>query len=260
MIVEYPKNDHHKLIPLFSNHKYLTILIKTVLKEREGDIFVDNVEEPNVALISYKVYEVIGGDSSNEMALDLLKCVTENRLIHFPDCDWYKFAKDKLVLAPYPRTKFSSEKLSIERADEILEKKLPDGYKLQKVDIDIVKKINPKLAPAFLPFFKSQEDFVERGLAYCITESDFIISIAGSAMPIYDNEYELQAITDPNPIYRRKGLASAAAATLIKESLEKGITPYWDADNEISARFALKLGFTKPEAYDAYLCSKNPLR
>ncbi|MCE7746671.1 MAG: GNAT family N-acetyltransferase [Candidatus Heimdallarchaeota archaeon] len=63
-------------------------------------------------------------------------------------------------------------------------------------------------------------DFVERGLAYCITESDFIISIAGSAMPIYDDEYELQAMTDPNPIYRRKGLASAAAATLIKESLD----------------------------------------
>ncbi len=260
MIVEYPKNDHHKLIPLFSNHKYLSILIKTVLKEREGDIFVDNIEEPNIALMSYKVFEIIGGDSSNEMAIELLKCIPENRLILFPDDEWVDFAKDKLVLAPYPRTKFSSEKLSIERVNEILEKKLPGEFKLQKVDIDIIRKINPKLAPAFLPFYKTPEDFVERGLAYCITESDFIISIAGSAMPIYDNEYELQAITDPNPIYRRKGLASAASAALIKESLEKGITPYWDADNEISARFALKLGFTKPEAYTAYLCPKNPLR
>ncbi|MBK5114016.1 MAG: GNAT family N-acetyltransferase [Candidatus Heimdallarchaeota archaeon] len=260
MIVEYPKNDQHKLIPLLSNHKYLSILIKTVLKESEGDILVDNIEEPNIALMSYKVFEVIGGDSSNEKATELLKFIPENRMILFPDDDWYEFTKTKLVLSPYPRTKFSSEKLSIERANEILEKKLPDEYKLQKVDSEIVRKINPKLAPAFLPFYKTSEDFVERGLAYCITESDFIISIAGSSMPIYDNEFDLQAITDPNPKYRRKGLASAACAALIKESLEKGITPYWDADNEISVRFALKLGFTKPEAYTAYLCSKNPLR
>jgi hypothetical protein len=260
MIVEYPKNDQHKLIPLLSNHKYLSILIKTVLKEKEGVIFVDSVEDPKIALMSYKVFEIIGGDSSNEMATELLKIVPENRMILFPDDEWYEFTKSKLVLSPYPRTKFSSEKLSIERADEILEKTLPDGFKLQKVDNEIAKKINPKLAPAFLPFYKSAEDFVERGLAYCITESDYIISIAGSSMPIYDNEFDLQAITDPNPRYRRKGLASAAGAALIKESLENGITPYWDADNEISVRFALKLGFTKPEAYTAHLCSKNPLR
>ncbi|MHA1171686.1 MAG: hypothetical protein ACTSQ3_06375 [Candidatus Heimdallarchaeota archaeon] len=73
MIVEYPKSDHHKLIPLFSNHKYLSILIKTILKEKEGDIFVDNIEDTNIALISYKVNEVIGGDSSNEMVMDLLR-------------------------------------------------------------------------------------------------------------------------------------------------------------------------------------------
>ncbi|NHJ31867.1 MAG: GNAT family N-acetyltransferase [Asgard group archaeon] len=260
MIVEYPKDEQHKLLPLFSNHRYLSILIKTVLKEREGDIFVDNIEEPNVALMSYKVFEVIGGDSRHEMATELIRIATENRMILFPDDEWYEFANNKLILSPYPRTKFSSEKLSIDRANEILEHELPKEYKLQKVDIGIARKINPKLAPAFLPFYKSTEDFVERGLAYCVTESDFIISVAGSSMPIYDNEYDLQAITDPNPKYRRKGLASAASAALIKESLEKGITPYWDADNEISSRFALKLGFTKPESYTAYLCSKNPLK
>ncbi len=260
MIVEYPKDKQHHLLPLFSNHKYLSILIKTVLKENEGEIFVDNIENPNVALMSYKVFEIIGGDSSHEMAIEILKNITENRMILFPDDEWNNFAENKLILSPYPRTKFSSDKLSLDRANELLEKKLPEGYKLQKVDKKIITKINPKLAPAFLPFFKSADDFVERGLAYCITESDFILSVAGSAMPIYDNEYELQAITDPNPKFRRKGLATAAAAALIKESLEKGIIPYWDADNEISVRFALKLGFTKPEAYTAYLCSKNPLR
>jgi len=260
MIVEYPKNEQNKLLPLFSNHKYLSILIKTVLKEKEGEIFVDDIENPNVALMSYKVFEIIGGDSKHEMAIEILRNITENRMILFPDEDWYVFAKDKIVLSPYPRTKFSSEKLSIEKANELLQRELPKECKLQKVDKIIVTKINPKLAPAFLPFYKSADDFVERGLAYCITESDFILSIAGSAMPIHDNEYELQAITDPNPKYRRKGFATAAAAALIKESLEKGIIPHWDADNEISARFALKLGFTKPIAYDAYLCSKNPLK
>ncbi|MGC9779934.1 MAG: GNAT family N-acetyltransferase [Candidatus Heimdallarchaeota archaeon] len=260
MIVEYPKDKYEDLLPLFSNHKYLTITINSILKEKEGDVFVDNIDNPQIALLSFKVLEFIVGDSENEHAEELLKYVVENRMLLFPDDKWLELVKDKLVLSPYPRTKFSSEKLSIERCNEILEQKLPEGFILEKVDSKTIQKLNPKLAPGFLPFFKTPEEFETKGLGYCIKESDYVVSMAGSSMPIHDNKFDIQAITDPAPRFRRKGFASIATAALIKESLEKGITPFWDADNEISSKFAIKLGFVKPESYTAYICSKNKLR
>ena len=41
-------------------------------------------------------------------------------------------------------------------------------------------------------------------------------------------------------------------AKLIQYSLENNLIPHWDADNEPSAKLALKLGFTSPERYNAY--------
>ena len=99
-------------------------------------------------------------------------------------------------------------------------------------------------------------------MGYCIIheEKQLVVSIAISAMPIFDNEFVLQVVTDPNPSYRRKGFATIATTALIGECLEKGIKPHFDADSEISTRFALKLGFSRPQHYTAYICSRNMLK
>ena len=43
-----------------------------------------------------------------------------------------------------------------------------------------------------------------------------------------------------------------SCAKLIEYSLQQGLVPHWDADNKPSAKLAKKLGFTKPEKYNAY--------
>ncbi len=45
-----------------------------------------------------------------------------------------------------------------------------------------------------------------------------------------------------------------SCASLIEYSLLQGLVPHWDADNEPSAKLAIKLGFSNPEKYNAYYC------
>lgn len=260
MLIDFPSTRFNELIPLFAQNQFLFIHTKTLLKEGLGSVIVDEKAHPTIALLSYKVFDVVTGNHENKHVLELLGKIHENRLIIFPNKDWIKLAEEELVLSPYPRIKFSSKNLSIEHVNNLLKHELPEEFDLEKIDIETAYNFSPKLAPAFLPFFPSPEAFVNRGLGYCIKEGEKVVSAAAASMPIYDNEFEIQVITDDDKKYRRRGFATKVCAALIKESLEKGITPHWDADNEISAKLALKLGFTDPINYSAFICNQNPLK
>ncbi len=255
MLIEFPAINQTTLIPLFEQNAYLFIVTKTVLREGNGRILVDDIKNPQVALMSYKVFEIVTGNVKSIHAKAILENIRENRLVIFPNEEWAKFAMSQINLTPYPRIKFSSSKLNIEHLNKLLEKELADGFTLHKVDVETVYNLNIKLAAAFLPWFDSPEAFVHRGLAYCIKEGEKVVCVVAAAMPIFDDEYEIQVLTDDDPKYRRKGFATIASAALLKESLERGLTPHWDADNEISAKLALKLGFTEPKHYNAFICT-----
>lgn len=248
------------LLEVFADYKYLRIMVKNILKTKSGNAYVDKIRKPELVLIDYKVLAFIGGKHDHPLANELLKMIPENKLLIFPDEEWIDFVKEKLILTSYARTSFSSEKISIEKMDELLKHELPKEFTLQKINLRTLASFNTKLAPAIMPFYKSTFEFVRKGLGYCIKEGDFVVSFAASAMPILDNEFDIQVVTDPNPEYRRKGFATKVCASLIKESLSKGITPHWDADNEIMVRLGLKLGFVKPLNYSAFICSRNPLK
>jgi len=263
MLVKFPPERHSELLPMFNKHKYLRVMIKTILKDHSGEILVDNLIRPKVALTTYKVIEFIGGLSRNKNAKELIANISENKLLLFPNELWVRLAKRHLILSPYPRTKFLSKKSNLLKAHRKLSKlELPKGFVLKKITLEILQNINPKIAPTILPFYNSPEDFIARGLGYCIIheEKELVVSIATSAMPIFDNEFDLQVVTDPSPSYRRRGFATIAATALIGECLERGLKLHFDADSEISTRFALKLGFSRPQHYTAYICSRNLLK
>lgn len=260
MLFEFPKERFAELKPLFEKHKHLSIVIKNILKDRNGDVYVDNTKSPSIALMCFKIMEFVAGDHLHPQAIEVISCISENKLVLFQDDDWLKLAEEHLILSAFPRVKFSSSNLSIEKAEKLLEHKLPEGFTLEKIDLNTLKTMNPKLLPAILPFFKSVDDFIERGIGYCIKKDDLVVSLGISGFPIIDNLFKFQVVTDPEPKYRRKGFATLCCAATIKESLERGIIPHFDADTDIASRLALKLGFTHPENYLAYICSKNPLK
>jgi hypothetical protein len=260
MLRKCPQFRLPELLEVFKDYPYLRIMVKNILRSKSGNAFVDKIKKPELALIDFKVLAFIGGSHDHPLVNELLKLIPENKLLVFPNEEWIDLVKEKLVLTAYARTSFSSEKLTIEKMDELLVQELPKGYTLEKINLRTLNAFNTKLAPAIMPFYRTPREFVRRGLGFCIKEGDFVVSFAASAMPILDDEFEIQVVTDPNPNYRRKGFATKVCAKLIKESLVKGITPHWDADNEVMVRLGLKLGFVKPQNYTAFICSRNPLK
>ena len=84
-------------------------------------------------------------------------------------------------------------------------------------------------------------------MGYCIMEGD-VIAAACTAALVCSKGIEMNIITHPQ--FRKKGLATIVAASMITDCLEKGLEPHWDAANDISKTLALKLGYKEAGSYD----------
>ena len=76
-----------------------------------------------------------------------------------------------------------------------------------------------------------------------------------SSFLTFSGEVELDISTKPG--HRRRGLARACAAAMLRDCARRGLTVHWDAQNEASLRLARQLGFALDGAYDAY-CFVSP--
>ena len=75
---------------------------------------------------------------------------------------------------------------------------LPKGYELRRVDEDIVN--NPtlhKVSEDFISQFQSVEDYINRGIGYCILHKGEVVCGA-SSYSIYDKGIEIEVATDHN--------------------------------------------------------------
>ncbi|MBK5112662.1 MAG: GNAT family N-acetyltransferase [Candidatus Heimdallarchaeota archaeon] len=251
MIEEYPIEKRLELLPLFENHNYLRLLLEGLLREGIGTLHVNNKEKPTVAMAGRKIIYFLAGDSSDPSVPELLEQIESQRLIFIPDNKWLQKLKEYWgkKLKPYTRTKFSSNKLDINHMKEI-QKKLPDELIIEHLTKESIENISKQAKNVVKLTFPSLEKFIERNFGFCILDGEKISSLALAASPIYDKHFEIHIETDPE--YQRKGLAMISCAKLIEYSLQQGLVPHWDADNEPSAKLALKLGFTEPEKYHAY--------
>ena len=95
--------------------------------------------------------------------------------------------------------------------------------------------------------FNSPEDFVGRGLGFCVLEGERIVSGA-SSYAICNQGIEVQVNTHPE--YRQRGLATAVSAALLVYCLEHGIEARWDAGNPRSVKLAERLGYRASGSYE----------
>ncbi|NHJ48434.1 MAG: GNAT family N-acetyltransferase [Asgard group archaeon] len=252
MIEEFPIDRGMELLPLFENHKYLRLLLEGFLKEKIGTVHVNNIDNPTVALIGRHIIFFLAGNPGDPSVPELLKQIPSQRLIFAPTEKWVNKLKEFWgeKLKPYPRTKFSSKDLDINHMYEI-QKRLPDDFVIEKLTKETIKKISKQAQNIISLLFTSLEDFISRNFGFCILDGDKIASLALAASPIYEKHFEIHIET--NPEYQRKGLAMISCAKLIEYSLYNDLVPHWDADNEPSAKLAIKLGFTQPEKYNGYI-------
>ena len=136
-LLEYPVEQGINLIPMFSDHKYLSVIINSSIQEKMGTLLIDNLEDPTVCLLSYFSFVALAGDI-NSPAIDLLlESVPFHKILLIPDDSWYQVLKGKygmrLVTSHSKRRKFSSEALNIDFIRS-LKKPLPKHLKLEAIN------------------------------------------------------------------------------------------------------------------------------
>jgi GNAT superfamily N-acetyltransferase len=261
MFVEYPAEKHEELIPFFDSHTRLTVGIQAILKEGLGQVLVDSRETPGIALLSYEGLYMLAGDSQNASAKKLLSCIPRHRIIVAPDEGWENLLKEYwgIRLIPIPRTKFSSSTLDLDHIKK-LKTNVADEFILERIKAENIGGFDEGVANELFGFFRGPENFLKRGFGFCVRDGEKVVSFAATGLIPFNNAFETQVMTANSPDYRRKGLATAVCTHLIEYSLEHGFDPRWDAANERSADFALKLGYSNPEPYHVYLHTRLLLK
>ena len=121
-------------------------------------------------------------------------------------------------------------------------KKLPPEHTAAtRLTPALTAQIQGKITPAFS--WDNMDDFANYGIGFCAVQDGVPAAWAFSAA-ISEREIDIGVETDTR--YRRRGLAFAASAAVIRETLRQGKTPAWacHAENTGSRKLAEALGFS----------------
>lgn len=260
MVYQLKNEDYYKVEKLFGDwpFSYWHLAMNQTIK-----IYVDDLEKPqsavgfigrwaycagkpNKKLITRKEKEWFGLFPQNKKWEKLIKeC--------FPDA-----SKDTRYAIKHDAN-FDKEKL------QSMVDSLPEGYELRFIDskiYNLIKKANDDDLIELVDWFNNKKQFLELGIGYAVTKDNQVVGGASTAYR-FPNAIDIEVDVDKN--HRRKGLASAAAAKLILDCLERRWKPTWDAANMESVHLAEKLGYTFSHKYHCYWISpiffktiKNP--
>ena len=160
--------------------------------------------------------------------------VTERRFVLFADDETRAYFADKPGIAVGRRYFFEFQGNA---APEIT---LHEGCELHEITADNFGGCAGRITPLFS--WESSEDFLRGGKGFCVTCDGRPAAWAFSAAVSHD---EIDIGVETAEGFRRRGLAAAAAAEMIRFSLGEGKRPVWacSSENVGSHRLAEKLGF-----------------
>ena len=127
---------------------------------------------------------------------------------------------------------------------------LPAPFELKRIDRALAVQLPTDVGNEYcFDNFHSIDDFLGRGIGYCILCRNKIVSAATSfARSRRAIDIEIETVAG----YRKQGLATVAGAQLVAHCLERGIEPCWLAANAASERLAVRLGYIRGDCYETY--------
>ena len=251
MIYEVDINSRKNLYPMFKNSNDTMIL--SCLQGHMGTAWVDDIENPTVAQILVGVFVFYAGNCNAREADELLYNLPENSLAIVNTDEW----KNRIETIHEGRIE-KFQRYAFKKNDKYLDRDhiqsflatLPEGYELKKIDASIAHESSfQQLSEDFTSQFESIDDYINKGVGYCISHNGQAVCGA-SSYSVYDGGIEIEV--DTHPDHRRKGLATVASSALILDCLDRGQYPNWDAANLESVNLAQKLGYILEESYDTY--------
>ncbi len=272
-MISLQKDQYSKLLEpiksITNNNLFARAVAERVV---EGEIFVDNVENPKSFYLLHPYgMSLLFGDSKNEAFNLAFKkyALNENRsrkiiewMQVFP-ADWddvlQDLLSDKLVSPSSESTsshaieqnvrvnfKFNEE---IFLRGKLANKKTDPAVEILRTDREAFEKMTGAVVP--LNFWNDADDFINKGVAFSLYYDGKLASTAFSAY-IHDDKLELGIETYDE--FKGKGLAYKACSALIEYCIENGFEPVWACkrDNVGSYQLAQKLGFENVKEISYY--------
>lgn len=251
MLIEYPltKANRIQLANAFRQIQRVDLSIDCVLEAQMGHAYVDHLEQPTVFKIQIGPFIYLAGDAGN--GHEEMKALSPFLLLMPSSPGWIELA-EKLHgarLKSFPRYSFSPEKLSPEHL-AALGNVSPYQDAVERIDSVTAAQVRAE-KDSFIDLsdFDSADDFVQRGIGYCVRAGAKLIGAAYSSL-VCSRGIEVSLFVEPD--HRCKGMATALARQLLRYCLERGMEPHWDAANLESCALAEKLGYRPAGTYTAY--------
>jgi hypothetical protein len=254
--MEQVQNGHGERYAEYFSPFQWNYLPNAILEGHHGEIWVDQQDSPNLVVLilpKIKLY-LLGGNPQHPAAIKYLKSLKGMTGFFVPSEAWVDLLKSLFAgrLWEMERFAFTSERLDRVHL-RTLAAEIPDGYRLEKLDLSLTEQLaaeHSEFASDHLVNFDSPDDFIKRGFGWCGLQGEQIVSVATTFL-ICNQGIEIQINTREE--HQGKGLGTAVAASLMLESLERGLNPNWDAANKKSGRLAEKLGCLPQGNYSMYL-------
>ncbi len=242
------KNYDQDLSKLFNGFDW-TFIPEAIQEGSLGKVLIDDLKDSKSGILTIPEFKInfFGGNPKSPSIQNFIENIPFLTMFMFDSEGWPEVLREihpeKWIVIP--RFGFNPKQLNTDDLRQ-LQGNLSDEFRIEKIDLNLAKQIiemaknKDKLTQEHLFGYSSAEDFMERGLGYCVFEGDKLVSIAAAGASCKKG-IEIQV--DTRKEYRRRGLATAVAASLIIECLQQDITPNWDAATEESAVLAKKLGY-----------------
>ncbi len=209
----------------------------------KGDLWVDNLENPNIALAysdAVGSFAILGEVQSSEeyqkfeefIKEELFTMLKEKGINHFE----FSIENDKLkeqILKMFADKQIEQEmEYSYRRNVKIQEHPLPEGYTLHMVDNQLWKLINEGiidnalfLTKRILESWESFDDFLRKSLAFCIMHSNEIVSVIVGTGRFCDN---IAIDIETEELHRNRGLGFILTEKFVNECVSRGMIAQWD--------------------------------
>jgi len=256
MIVFIPKDKMSSIAPLFDG--WDDTLIWSCLQGHMGRAWADDADDPAAAQIITSDFCFLAGDAGIPSAIELVRNIPGDyrrpwMLIASRTDSWHE-----LIEEAYHGKFKKFMRYAIKKEPHVFDKGillkyiecLPDGYRIKQIDETLYNWTQKEMwARDFCSQFATYADYQRHGLGYAVLHGETPVCGA-SSYTFYDSGIEIEIATEK--AHRRKGLATACAASLILGCLDKRLYPSWDAANLESVALAEKLGYHLDHEYVTY--------
>jgi RimJ/RimL family protein N-acetyltransferase len=248
MLIDLPSDARETLRPLFAGFTGLHGCLDAALEGTMGRARADDARRPAVALIELD-FSFLAGDAEGPAAEEAVRALDLPAFVAVssPICEDVLRRVWGEAVGTHMRAVFQAGPWDRDRLRGFAHD-LPEDYTLRRISLQDAPRFEA-LADSLVYNFQSLDDYVARGVGFGVEhDGRFVAGCSSFAISSRCLEFEIQT----HPDFRRRGLATAAAAAMIEHCLDAGLEPCWDAHNEISAALATKLGFVRPRTYPCY--------